>query len=144
MFGRDTAVEAVQKAMVMISAGAQDVYITDPERGRIYRATSFPSLEILVAAVLRRCHTYSCEWNCAASPLILHCMADHSHLDDATYWCTRAKEMRALAQQADASHKDFLLGMAKEYERLAERVNELARFARDTALPHKQSWRPTR
>src|SRR6516164_8419193 len=45
-------------------------------------------------------------------------MADHSHLDDATYWSTRAKEMRALPQQADASHKDFLLGMAKEYERL--------------------------
>jgi hypothetical protein len=44
-------------------------------------------------------------------------MADRSHLDDATYWRTRAKEMRALAQQADASHKDFLLGMAKEYER---------------------------
>jgi len=60
-------------------------------------------------------------------------MANHSHLDDATYWCTRAKEMRALAQQADASHKDFLLGMAKEYERLAERVDELARFARNTA-----------
>ena len=71
-------------------------------------------------------------------------MADHSHLDDATYWCTRAKEMRALAQQADVSHKDFLLGMAKEYERLAERADELARFARNTALPHKQSWRPTR
>ena len=53
-------------------------------------------------------------------------MADHSHLDDATYWSTRAKEMRALAQQADASHKDFLLGMAKEYERLAERADELA------------------
>jgi hypothetical protein len=53
-------------------------------------------------------------------------MADHSHLDDATYWRTRAKEMRALAQQADASHKDFLLGMAKEYERLAERADELA------------------
>jgi len=27
------------------------------------------------------------------------------------------------------------LGMAKEYERLAERTDELARFARNTALP---------
>ena len=71
-------------------------------------------------------------------------MADHSHLADVTYWRARAKEKRALAQQADASHKDFLLGMAKEYERLAERTHELARFARNTALPHKQSWRPTR
>ena len=72
-------------------------------------------------------------------------MADHSHLDDATYWSTRSKEMRALAQQADASHKDFLLGMAKEYERLAERADELARFARKySAIPHKQLWRPTR
>jgi hypothetical protein len=53
--------------------------------------------------------------------------------------------MRALAQQADASHKDFLLGMAKEYERLAERADELARFARKySAIPHKQLWRPTR
>jgi hypothetical protein len=71
-------------------------------------------------------------------------MADHSHLD-ATYWRTRAKELRALGQQADTSHKDFLLEMAKEYERLAERADELARFARKySAIPHKQSWRPTR
>jgi hypothetical protein len=33
-FRRDTAVEAVQKAVEMINAGAQDVYITDRERGR--------------------------------------------------------------------------------------------------------------
>ena len=44
MLSRDTAVEAVQKAMVMISAGAQDVYITDPERGRIYRRDEFSLL----------------------------------------------------------------------------------------------------
>jgi len=44
MFSRDTAVEAVQKAMEMISAGAHDVYITDPERGRIYRRDEFSLL----------------------------------------------------------------------------------------------------
>jgi hypothetical protein len=44
MLSRDTAVEAVQKAMEMKSAGAQDVYITDPERGRIYRRDEFSLL----------------------------------------------------------------------------------------------------
>jgi hypothetical protein len=44
LFSRDTAVEAVQKAVEMISGGAQDVYITDPERGRIYRRDEFSLL----------------------------------------------------------------------------------------------------
>ena len=44
VFRRDTAVEAVQKAIEMIGAGAQDVYITDRERGRIYRRDEFPLL----------------------------------------------------------------------------------------------------
>jgi hypothetical protein len=44
VFRRDTAVEAVLKATEMIIAGAQDVYITDPERGRIYRRDEFPLL----------------------------------------------------------------------------------------------------
>jgi hypothetical protein len=43
-FRRDTAVEAVLKAVEMINAGAQDVYITDRERGRIYRRDEFPLL----------------------------------------------------------------------------------------------------
>ena len=43
-FRRDTAVEAVQKAVEMINAAAQDVYITDRERGRIYRRDEFPLL----------------------------------------------------------------------------------------------------
>jgi len=33
-----------QSTMEMISAGAQDVYITDPERGRIYRRDEFSLL----------------------------------------------------------------------------------------------------
>ncbi|HXL49604.1 MAG TPA: hypothetical protein VN975_12525 [Xanthobacteraceae bacterium] len=41
---RDTAVEAVQKVVEMIGAGAQDVYITDRERGKIYRPDEFPLL----------------------------------------------------------------------------------------------------
>jgi len=44
VFRRDTAAEAVQKAIEMINAGAQDVYITDRERGRIYRRDEFPLL----------------------------------------------------------------------------------------------------
>ena len=41
---RDTAMEAVQKAVEMINAGVKDVYITDRERGRIYRRDEFPLL----------------------------------------------------------------------------------------------------
>jgi hypothetical protein len=44
VLGRGTAVEAVLKATEMINAGAQDVYITDRERGRIYRRDEFPLL----------------------------------------------------------------------------------------------------
>jgi hypothetical protein len=44
VFRRDTAVEAVLKATEMINAGAQDVYITDRERGRTYRREEFPLL----------------------------------------------------------------------------------------------------
>ena len=43
-FRCDTAVEAVQKAVEMINAAAQDVYITDRERGRNYRRDEFPLL----------------------------------------------------------------------------------------------------
>jgi hypothetical protein len=43
-FRRDTAVEAVLNATEMINAGAQDVYITDRERGRVYRRDEFPFL----------------------------------------------------------------------------------------------------
>jgi hypothetical protein len=65
--------------------------------------------------------------------------ADYSHLDDATYFRTRAKEMRALAQELDAFHRNDILGMAKDYDLLAERADELARFAKKyTAITHKQ------
>ena len=65
-------------------------------------------------------------------------MADHSRLDDATYLRTRAKEMRALAEQAGALDSDDILGMAEDYERLAERADELARFAKKySAITHK-------
>src|SRR5262249_55885489 len=86
---------------------------------------------------------YFYEWNCAASPLILLIcaaemrMANYSHLDDATYWRTRAKEMRALAQQAGAFDRNDILGMAEDYERLAERADELARFARKYCAKNK-------
>jgi hypothetical protein len=41
---RGTAVEAVQKALEMISAGAQDVCIIEPKRGRIYHPDDFSLL----------------------------------------------------------------------------------------------------
>jgi hypothetical protein len=44
VFRREMAVEAVQKAVEIINSGAQDVYITDRERGRIYRRDEFPLL----------------------------------------------------------------------------------------------------
>jgi hypothetical protein len=44
LFRRDTAAEAVQKAVEMINAGVQDVHISDRERGRIYRHDDFPLL----------------------------------------------------------------------------------------------------
>jgi hypothetical protein len=44
VFRRDTAVEAIQKAVEMIGAGTQDVYITDREIGRIYRRDEFSFL----------------------------------------------------------------------------------------------------
>jgi hypothetical protein len=43
-FHRDTAVEAVQIAVEMINASAQDVYITDRQAGRIYSRGEFPLL----------------------------------------------------------------------------------------------------
>jgi hypothetical protein len=65
--------------------------------------------------------------------------ADYSHLDHATYFRVRAKEMRALAQQADALHRRDIIAMADDYERLAERADELARCARKySAIVHKQ------
>jgi hypothetical protein len=45
--------------------------------------------------------------------------------------------MRALAHQADALHRNDILGMAKDYDLLAERVDELARFAKNySAITH--------
>jgi hypothetical protein len=44
VFRREMAVEAVQKAVEIINSGARDVYITDRERGRIYRRDEFPLL----------------------------------------------------------------------------------------------------
>src|SRR5262249_51956820 len=84
----------------------------------------------------RRCHTIFTNGIVLLVLLILLIcaaemrMANYSYLDDATYWRTRAKEMRALAQQAGAFDRNDILGMAEDYERLAERADELARFAR--------------
>jgi hypothetical protein len=49
--------------------------------------------------------------------------ADHSHLDDAAYLRTRAKEMRALAQEVGAfEDRNDILAMAEDYDLLAERI----------------------
>ena len=54
--------------------------------------------------------------------------ADYSHLDDAAFFRTRAKEMRALAQEARASEeRNDILAMAEEYDRLAKAIDELSR-----------------
>ena len=50
-------------------------------------------------------------------------MADHSHLDDATYFRKRATEWRALAQQLDAfEDRNNILAIAKDYDLLADEV----------------------
>ncbi|TMJ85823.1 MAG: hypothetical protein E6G76_15625 [Alphaproteobacteria bacterium] len=62
--------------------------------------------------------------------------ADHSHLDDATFFRTRAKEMRALAQEAGAlEDRNDILAMAEEYDRLAERIDELAAGQKSAVSP---------
>jgi hypothetical protein len=53
VFRRDTAVEAVLKATEMINAGTQDVYITDWERGRIYRREEFPGRDPVLFSAVR-------------------------------------------------------------------------------------------
>jgi hypothetical protein len=43
-FPRETAIEAIKKAVEMMGDGVQDVYITDVESGRIYRYDEFALL----------------------------------------------------------------------------------------------------
>jgi len=44
-------------------------------------------------------------------------------LEDAEYWRTRAVEARAVAEALpDQAAKDMMLGIAKDYERMAERA----------------------
>jgi len=51
-------------------------------------------------------------------------MADHSHLDDATYFRERAKEWRALAQQVDDfEDRNNFLAIAKDYDLLVEKAD---------------------
>ena len=54
--------------------------------------------------------------------------ADYSNLDDPAFFRTRAKEMRALAQEVRASEeRNDILAMAEEYDRLAKAIDELSR-----------------
>jgi hypothetical protein len=51
-----------------------------------------------------------------------------SHIfDDPKHWLGRAEEARVLAEQmSDAASREMMLGIAKDYERLAERAEQRA------------------
>jgi hypothetical protein len=55
-----------------------------------------------------------------------------SHMfDDPEHWRQRAEEARVLAEQmSDAASREMMLGIAKDYERLAERAEQRAREER--------------
>ena len=55
-----------------------------------------------------------------------------SHVfDDPKHWRERAEQARALAgQMSDAASKEMMLGIAKDYERLAERAEQRSREER--------------
>jgi hypothetical protein len=55
-----------------------------------------------------------------------------SHMfDDPAHWRQRAEEARVLAEQmSDAASREMMLGIAKDYERLAERAEQRARDER--------------
>ena len=53
-------------------------------------------------------------------------MAYQSHLDDPEHWRKRAKELRALAEQASNSARGHILTMIEDYELLAERATQRA------------------
>ena len=47
--------------------------------------------------------------------------------DDPKHWRQRAEQARALAEQmSDAPSREMMLGIAKDYERLAERAEQRA------------------
>jgi len=51
--------------------------------------------------------------------------------DDPEHWRQRAEEARVLAEQmSDAASREMMLGIAKDYERLAERAEQRAREER--------------
>jgi hypothetical protein len=51
-----------------------------------------------------------------------------SHIDDPKHWLARAKEARAIADEMkDLDAKQKMLGIAKDYVRLAERAEARAR-----------------
>jgi hypothetical protein len=55
-----------------------------------------------------------------------------SHMfDDPEHWRQRAEEARVLAEQmSDAASREKMLGIAKDYERLAERAEQRAQEKR--------------
>jgi hypothetical protein len=51
--------------------------------------------------------------------------------DDPKHWRQRAEQARVLAgQMSDDASREMMLGIAKDYERLAERAEQLAREER--------------
>jgi len=50
-----------------------------------------------------------------------------SPINDPEHWLKRAEEARALAIHMDPVSKEMMLGIAKDYERLAERAAERAK-----------------
>jgi hypothetical protein len=51
--------------------------------------------------------------------------------DDPEHWRQRAEEARVLAEQmSDAASREKMLGIAKDYERLAERAEQRAQEKR--------------
>jgi hypothetical protein len=53
-----------------------------------------------------------------------------SPINDPEHWLKRAEEARALAIHMDPVSKEMMLGIAKDYERLAERAAERAKGER--------------
>jgi hypothetical protein len=55
-----------------------------------------------------------------------------SHIfDDPKHWRQRAEQARALAEQmSDPASREMMLGIAKDYERLAERAEQRAQEER--------------
>ena len=55
-----------------------------------------------------------------------------SHVfDDPKHWLQRAEQARALAEQmSDAASREMMLGIVKDYERLAEQAEQRAREER--------------